>query len=203
MSYLQMLRQSYVCWLLQVFLMMMCSLKYGVFIFFGAWQTVALIFTLFLLPETRGVPIERVRCLAACLLRSLCCLVTATAGDGLTHVQFRVVVSLTCSVELWHAHMPGRPKLAASVVASLLCPEFSAVDSLKQRDVWRLQLMPNVKHDPCFEKLWPDLSDSLTVPASVACQTALRLWQSESVTADCQTHSGTLADSRVIHVTMI
>ena len=61
------------CRLLQVFLMMMCSLKYGVFIFFGAWQTVALIFTLFLLPETRGVPIERVRRLAACLLFSLWC----------------------------------------------------------------------------------------------------------------------------------
>ena len=84
-------RQRYVCRLLQVFLMMMCSLKYGVFIFFGAWQTVALIFTLFLLPETRGVPIERVRCHTACLLCSLCCLGIATGGDGLTHVQFRVV----------------------------------------------------------------------------------------------------------------
>ena len=84
-------RQRYACWLLQVFLMMMCSLKYGVFIFFGAWQTVALIFTLFLLPETRGVPIERVSCPAACLLRSLCCLVIITAGDGLTHMHFRVV----------------------------------------------------------------------------------------------------------------
>ena len=75
------------CWLLQVFLMMMCSLKYGVFIFFGAWQTVALIFTLFLLPETRGVPIERVRRLAACLLFSLWCLMTSAAGDALNHVQ--------------------------------------------------------------------------------------------------------------------
>ncbi|CAL5224738.1 g7471 [Coccomyxa viridis] len=43
----------------QVFLMMMCTMKYGVFIFFGAWQTIALIFVLFFLPETRGVPIER------------------------------------------------------------------------------------------------------------------------------------------------
>ena len=33
--------------------------------------------------------------------------------------------------------------------------------------------MLNVKNDPCFEKLWPDLSDSLSLPASVACQTAL------------------------------
>ena len=45
----------------QVFLMMMCTMKYGVFIFFGAWQTIALIFVLLFLPETRGVPIERVR----------------------------------------------------------------------------------------------------------------------------------------------
>ncbi len=47
--------------MVQVFLMMMCTMKYGVFIFFGAWQTIALIFVLFFLPETRGVPIERVR----------------------------------------------------------------------------------------------------------------------------------------------
>ena len=47
-------------WVLQVFLMMMCTMKYGVFIFFGAWQTIALIFVIFFLPETRGVPIERV-----------------------------------------------------------------------------------------------------------------------------------------------
>ena len=80
-------RQRYACWLLQVFLMMMCSLKYGVFIFFGAWQTVALIFTLFLLPETRGVPIERVPFLPACLLCSSCCLMTSAAGDALNHVH--------------------------------------------------------------------------------------------------------------------
>ncbi|BDA50848.1 Sugar transport protein MST4 [Coccomyxa sp. Obi] len=43
----------------QVFLMMMCSLKWGVFVFFGLWQTVALIFTILLVPETRGVPIEK------------------------------------------------------------------------------------------------------------------------------------------------
>ena len=45
---------------LQVFLMMMCNMKYGVFVFFGVWQTVALIFTALLVPETRGVPIEKV-----------------------------------------------------------------------------------------------------------------------------------------------
>ena len=40
--------------------MMMCTMKYGVFIFFGAWQTIALIFVILFLPETRGVPIEKV-----------------------------------------------------------------------------------------------------------------------------------------------
>ena len=43
----------------QVFLMMMCTMKYGVFVFFGVWQTIALIFTALLVPETRGVPIEK------------------------------------------------------------------------------------------------------------------------------------------------
>ena len=46
--------------LLQSFLSMMCNMKYGVFIFFGVWQTLALVFTIFLVPETRGVPIEKV-----------------------------------------------------------------------------------------------------------------------------------------------
>ena len=40
--------------------MMMCNMKYGVFVFFGVWQTGALIFTALLVPETRGVPIEKV-----------------------------------------------------------------------------------------------------------------------------------------------
>ncbi|EIE26164.1 general substrate transporter [Coccomyxa subellipsoidea C-169] len=47
----------------QVFLMMMCNLKWGVFVFFGLWQTVALVFTVLLVPETRGVPIEKARSL--------------------------------------------------------------------------------------------------------------------------------------------
>ncbi|CAK0787907.1 hypothetical protein CVIRNUC_011129 [Coccomyxa viridis] len=50
----------------QVFLMMMCTMKYGVFVFFGVWQTIALIFTALLVPETRGVPIEK----SASLVRS-------------------------------------------------------------------------------------------------------------------------------------
>ena len=40
---------------------MLCSLKYGIYIFFGAWQFIAIFFTYFLVPETRGVPIEEVR----------------------------------------------------------------------------------------------------------------------------------------------
>lgn len=40
---------------------MLCSLKWGIYIFFGVWQFLAILFTLFLVPETRGVPIEKVR----------------------------------------------------------------------------------------------------------------------------------------------
>ncbi len=50
----------------QVFLMMMCTMKYGVFVFFGVWQTIALIFTALLVPETRGVPIEKVGSSCTC-----------------------------------------------------------------------------------------------------------------------------------------
>ncbi|KAL0050450.1 hypothetical protein WJX82_011458 [Trebouxia sp. C0006] len=42
----------------QTFLNMLCSLKYGIYIFFGVWQFIAIFFTYFLVPETRGVPIE-------------------------------------------------------------------------------------------------------------------------------------------------
>lgn len=42
------------------FLNMLCSLKYGIYIFFGVWQFIAIFFTYFLVPETRGVPIEEV-----------------------------------------------------------------------------------------------------------------------------------------------
>ncbi len=42
------------------FLNMLCSLKWGIYVFFGAWQFIAIFFTLFLVPETRGVPIEEV-----------------------------------------------------------------------------------------------------------------------------------------------
>jgi sugar porter (SP) family MFS transporter len=42
----------------EVFLQMMCTMKYGVFIFFGLWQFIAIIFCVIFLPEMRGVPIE-------------------------------------------------------------------------------------------------------------------------------------------------
>lgn len=42
------------------FLNMLCSLKWGIYVFFGFWQFVAIFFTYFLVPETRGVPIEEV-----------------------------------------------------------------------------------------------------------------------------------------------
>lgn len=45
---------------LAAFLNMLCSLRYGIYIFFGFWQFVAIIFTYFLVPETRGVAIEEV-----------------------------------------------------------------------------------------------------------------------------------------------
>ncbi|KAK9807820.1 hypothetical protein WJX72_010227 [[Myrmecia] bisecta] len=44
----------------QSFLNMLCSMKYGVFIFFGAFHAMAFVFCWFLLPETRGLPIEEV-----------------------------------------------------------------------------------------------------------------------------------------------
>ena len=39
---------------------MLCTFKWGIYIFFGFWQFVAIFFTYFLVPETRGVPIEEV-----------------------------------------------------------------------------------------------------------------------------------------------
>ncbi|KAL0036126.1 hypothetical protein WJX79_004397 [Trebouxia sp. C0005] len=42
----------------QTFFNMLCSLKWGIYVFFGAWQFIAIFFTLFLVPETRGVSIE-------------------------------------------------------------------------------------------------------------------------------------------------
>ncbi|PSC76169.1 H(+) hexose cotransporter 2 [Micractinium conductrix] len=42
----------------QGFLSMLCGMKWGVFIFFAAWNIVMTAFVYFLLPETKGVPLE-------------------------------------------------------------------------------------------------------------------------------------------------
>ncbi|KAJ8499214.1 hypothetical protein OPV22_009766 [Ensete ventricosum] len=42
----------------QVFLMMMCHLKFALFYFFGAWVLMMTIFVFFFVPETKNVPIE-------------------------------------------------------------------------------------------------------------------------------------------------
>lgn len=42
----------------QAFLSMLCHFKFGIFIFFSAWVSVMSVFVLFLLPETKNVPIE-------------------------------------------------------------------------------------------------------------------------------------------------
>lgn len=47
------------------FQQMLCSMQFGVFIFFAAFCIMAFLFTLFLIPETKGVPVERVQILMA------------------------------------------------------------------------------------------------------------------------------------------
>ncbi|CAH9136646.1 unnamed protein product [Cuscuta epithymum] len=42
----------------QAFLSMLCHFKFGIFLFFSGWITVMSLFVLFLLPETKNVPIE-------------------------------------------------------------------------------------------------------------------------------------------------
>ncbi|XWS54000.1 hypothetical protein CRYUN_Cryun10bG0050100 [Craigia yunnanensis] len=42
----------------QAFLSMLCHFKFGIFLFFSSWVLIMSIFTLFLLPETKNVPIE-------------------------------------------------------------------------------------------------------------------------------------------------
>lgn len=42
----------------QAFLSMLCHMKYGIFAFFSGWVIIMSIFVLFLLPETKNVPIE-------------------------------------------------------------------------------------------------------------------------------------------------
>lgn len=42
----------------QAFLSMLCHFKYGIFLFFSGWVLIMSVFTLFLIPETKNVPIE-------------------------------------------------------------------------------------------------------------------------------------------------
>jgi MFS transporter, SP family, sugar:H+ symporter len=42
----------------QIFLMLLCRLKFGLFFFFGAWEVIMTIFVYLFLPETKGIPIE-------------------------------------------------------------------------------------------------------------------------------------------------
>ncbi|XP_077252628.1 sugar transport protein MST4-like [Tasmannia lanceolata] len=42
----------------QAFLSMLCHFKFGIFIFFSAWVVVMSLFVLFLVPETKNIPIE-------------------------------------------------------------------------------------------------------------------------------------------------
>lgn len=44
----------------QVFLPLLCALKFGIFLFFAGWITIMTIFVYIFLPETKGVPIEEV-----------------------------------------------------------------------------------------------------------------------------------------------
>ncbi|XVF66682.1 hypothetical protein PTKIN_Ptkin10aG0056800 [Pterospermum kingtungense] len=42
----------------QAFLSMLCHFKYGIFLFFSGWVLIMSVFTLFLIPETKNIPIE-------------------------------------------------------------------------------------------------------------------------------------------------
>ncbi|MCO5611118.1 hypothetical protein L7F22_065368 [Adiantum nelumboides] len=45
----------------QTFLSMLCTLRFGIFFFFAAWLAIMGTFILFLLPETKGLPLDRVQ----------------------------------------------------------------------------------------------------------------------------------------------
>ena len=49
----------------QVFISLLCSFKWGIFLFFAGWVAVMTLFVLLLVPETRGVPIEEMHLLWA------------------------------------------------------------------------------------------------------------------------------------------
>lgn len=45
----------------QLFLSMLCAMKWGIFLFFAGWVCIMTVFVFFLLPETKGVPLEYIR----------------------------------------------------------------------------------------------------------------------------------------------
>ncbi|KAL4857034.1 H(+)/hexose cotransporter 2 [Chlorella vulgaris] len=45
----------------QAFLTMLCSMRWGVFIFFAGWVVLMTVFIYFFLPETKNVPVERIQ----------------------------------------------------------------------------------------------------------------------------------------------
>ncbi|TVU14364.1 hypothetical protein EJB05_37827, partial [Eragrostis curvula] len=45
----------------QVFLTLLCAMKYGIFLFYAAWLLAMTIFVAVFLPETKGVPLETMR----------------------------------------------------------------------------------------------------------------------------------------------
>lgn len=45
----------------EVFLSMLCGLKYGLFIFFSVFVAIMTVFIYVFLPETKGIPIEEMR----------------------------------------------------------------------------------------------------------------------------------------------
>jgi len=49
----------------QVFLSMLCTMKWGVFLFFAGWVVIMSLFIFFFLPETKNVPVEQVHVLFA------------------------------------------------------------------------------------------------------------------------------------------
>ena len=118
---------------------MLCSLKYGIYIFFGIWQFLAIIFVYFLVPETRGVPIEEVNHFALpCLYDSS---LSTASGDGMTSFVPVPPLSLFSALspssasprlfQYWHVStypIPSRQKLSLAVQ----CANF-----VRAHKVWR------------------------------------------------------------------
>lgn len=77
------------------FLNMLCSLRWGIYIFFAFWQFVAIVFVYFLVPETRGVPIEEVSSSAPASLLAAA-LLTPTSAHACMHVTAVYALHTCC-----------------------------------------------------------------------------------------------------------